>query len=76
MFKTTSESEITNAIVSNFAEDMKQFANTDIIIIGGGPSGLMAAREIANNGIKVLIVERNNYLGGGFWSSISWTRDP
>ena len=67
MFKTTSESEITNAIVSNFAGDMKQFANTDIIIIGGGPSGLMAAREIANNGIKVLIVERNNYLGGGFW---------
>ena len=67
MFKTTSESEITNAIVSNFAEDMKQFANTDVIIIGGGPSGLMAARELANNGIKVLIVERNNYLGGGFW---------
>ncbi len=67
MFKTTSESEITNAIVSNFAKDMKQFANTDVIIIGGGPSGLMAARELANNEIKVLIVERNNYLGGGFW---------
>ncbi len=67
MFKSITESQITNAIVSNFAEDMKQFANTDVIIIGGGPSGLMAARELANNEIKVLIVERNNYLGGGFW---------
>ncbi len=67
MFKSITESQITNAIVSNFAEDMKQFANTDVIIVGGGPSGLMAAREIANNGIKTLIIERNNYLGGGFW---------
>ena len=67
MFEPTKESEITNAIVSNFAEDMKQFTKTDVIIVGGGPSGLMAARELANNEIKVLIIERNNYLGGGFW---------
>ena len=67
MFKSTSESEITNAIVSNFAEDMKQFSNTDVIVIGGGPSGLMAARELAQQGINTLVIERNNYLGGGFW---------
>ena len=67
MFKSITESEITNAIVSSFAEDMKQFAETEVIIVGGGPSGLMAAKELANNGIEVLIVERNNYLGGGFW---------
>ena len=67
MFKTTSESEITNAIVSNFAKDMKQFVKTDVIVVGGGPSGLMAAREIAKQNIDVLVIERNNYLGGGFW---------
>lgn len=67
MFKSITESQITNAIISNFAEDMKQFAEIDVIIIGGGPSGLMAARELSNNGVETLIVERNNYLGGGFW---------
>jgi thiamine thiazole synthase len=67
MFKSITESQITDAIVSNFVKEMKQFAHTNVIIIGGGPSGLMAARELANNGIKVVIVERNNYLGGGFW---------
>ena len=66
MFKSTSESEITNAIVSNFAKDMKQFAKTDVIVIGGGPSGLMAAREIAKQNIDVLVIERNNYLGNSF----------
>jgi len=67
MFKSVTESQITSAIVSEFAEDLKKYAKTDVIIIGGGPSGLMAAKELANKKVKVLIIERNNYLGGGFW---------
>jgi thiamine thiazole synthase len=67
MFETTSENEITNAIVGKFAEDMKKFSKTDVIVVGGGPSGLIAARDIAKQNISVLVVERNNYLGGGFW---------
>jgi hypothetical protein len=27
----------------------------------------MAGRDIASRGVKTLIVERNNYIGGGFW---------
>ena len=67
MFKTISENEITNAIVNKFAADIKNYSKTDVIVVGGGPSGLIAAREIAKQNIKVLVVERNNYLGGGFW---------
>ena len=67
MFEKSSESQITKAIISSFAEDMEEYAESEVIIIGAGPSGLMCARELAQKKVKVLIVERNNYLGGGFW---------
>lgn len=67
IFKSAEESVITRAIVSEFAKDLEEYAKTEVIIIGGGPSGLIAGYELAKKGIKVLLVERNNYLGGGFW---------
>lgn len=36
----------------------------DVAVIGGGPSGLSAALAAARHGSKVIIVERNDYLGG------------
>ncbi|MFA5772267.1 MAG: sulfide-dependent adenosine diphosphate thiazole synthase [Thermoplasmata archaeon] len=67
IFEKATESDVTRAILSGFNKDMEKFADTDVIIIGGGPSGLVAGRELALKGVKVLIIERNNYLGGGFW---------
>jgi thiamine thiazole synthase len=67
IFSSVSEKEITRAIVESFAQMLSQYAESDVVIIGGGPSGLVAGKEIAKAGYKVLIVERNNYLGGGFW---------
>jgi len=67
IFEKSSENSVTRAIVSQFAKDMERYADTDVIVIGGGPSGLMAAMDLAKKGVKVLVVERNNYLGGGFW---------
>lgn len=66
-FLSASESQITKAIVQGFAKDFEKYAETDVIIVGAGPSGLMAGKELASKGVKVLIIERNNYLGGGFW---------
>ena len=36
----------------------------DVVVIGGGPGGLPAAISAARRGSKVLLVEKNGYLGG------------
>ncbi len=38
--------------------------NKDLIIIGGGPSGLCAAKTALESGLSVLILERNPKVGG------------
>jgi len=66
-FSPVGEKDVTRAIVTEFAKQFEEYVESDCIIIGAGPSGLMAGRNLAKAGKKVLIVERNNYLGGGFW---------
>jgi thiazole biosynthesis enzyme len=67
IFSKVDEKDVTRAIVGEFAKQFQEYVESDVVIIGAGPSGLMAGRELAGKGRKVLIVERNNYLGGGFW---------
>lgn len=62
------ERDVTRAIAKAYFEEFMEYTCCDCIIIGGGPSGLLAGRDLAGKGKKVLIIERNNYLGGGFWS--------
>lgn len=67
MFHKVSEARISRAILTEFSSWLEDYIVSDIIIIGGGPSGLVAARELAMEGLKTLVVESNNYIGGGFW---------
>jgi len=67
IFGESSEAEVTRAILAGFTKDLGEYASTEVIIVGGGPSGLVAARELALNGVKNVVIERNNYIGGGFW---------
>jgi thiazole biosynthesis enzyme len=67
IFEKSSESSVTRAILSDFTRDMEQIVESDVIVVGGGPSGLLAAYDLARKGANVVIVEKNNYLGGGFW---------
>ncbi|MBL7119647.1 MAG: NAD(P)/FAD-dependent oxidoreductase [Dehalococcoidia bacterium] len=47
-----------------FAE-FPQESEFDVIVIGGGPNGLMAAAYLAKAGMKVAVVERRFEIGGG-----------
>ncbi|MEM9145626.1 MAG: sarcosine oxidase subunit alpha family protein [Pseudomonadota bacterium] len=38
--------------------------HTDVLVIGGGPAGLMAARRAAEAGAQVLLIEQTPHFGG------------
>src|SRR5712692_1757055 len=67
MFSDVKEMEITRAIANEFHSVLVDRADSDVIIIGAGPAGLTASRELAIMGFKTLVIEQNNYLGGGYW---------
>src|SRR5687767_4442166 len=42
--------------------------NQDVIVIGGGASGLIAARQLAREGVQVTILEARRRLGGRIYT--------
>ena len=61
------EKDVTRAIITAFARQFEEYIESDCIIVGAGPAGLMAGMILAREGTKIFVIERNNYLGGGFW---------
>ena len=61
------ENAISSAIVRSFSDKLQEALNLDVAIVGGGPSALVAARDLAQAGFKVAIFERKLAPGGGTW---------
>lgn len=59
--------EVTRKIVERYTREFLEMARVDVIIAGAGPAGLTAARLLANDGKKVLILEKKLAPGGGMW---------
>ncbi|MEW6621004.1 MAG: sulfide-dependent adenosine diphosphate thiazole synthase [bacterium] len=58
---------ISKAIIEKWSEDLVNFLESDVAIVGGGPAGLTAAYYLAKKGHKVVIFERKLSIGGGMW---------
>ena len=50
--------------VTEAARDIPVFAETDVLVVGGGPAGTAASIAAARLGADVMLVERYNHLGG------------
>ncbi len=46
------------------ARQVPLYGNFDVVVLGGGPAGILAATSAARNGTRVLLVERYGFLGG------------
>ncbi len=61
------EADISKAIISSYLEELHGLTETDVIVVGSGPAGSVAARKLAGAGAKTLIMERNIKPGGGMF---------
>jgi len=61
------ELTITRGVVQTFTDDFLASLELDVAIAGAGPSGLTAARLLAQDGLEVAVFERNLHVGGGIW---------
>lgn len=62
------EADVTRAITRAWADTFDQMIQSDVLVVGAGPSGLTCALNLARQGVKVVVVEQTNHLGGGFWN--------
>ncbi len=61
------EITISRAIIDRYYEKLTSCLSSDVAIVGGGPSGLVAGYFLAKAGKKVALFERKLSVGGGMW---------
>lgn len=61
------EDRICANIVERYFQKLREHLSVDVAIVGAGPSGLVAARDLASWGRKVVVLESRLAPGGGIW---------
>jgi hypothetical protein len=53
-----------NATITEPSRDTPVYGEFDVVVVGGGPAGIMAASSAARAGCSTLLIERYGFLGG------------
>lgn len=61
------ETQVSRGIVSTYFEKLQRNLDIDVAIVGGGPSGIVAAYYLAKAGMRVAQFDRKLSPGGGMW---------
>ena len=61
------ETQVSKGIVSTYFDKLQRNLDIDVAIVGGGPSGIVAAYYLAKAGLKVAQFDRKLSPGGGMW---------
>ncbi len=61
------EAQVSRAIAESYTDRFLRHLESDAIIVGAGPSGLVCAWRLAQKGFKVTILEKRLAPGGGIW---------
>ncbi len=61
------ETKVSRGIISTYFDKLEKNLELDAAIVGGGPSGIVAAYYIAKAGLKVALFDRKLSPGGGMW---------
>ena len=61
------ETQVSKGIISTYFDKLQRNLDLDVAIVGGGPSGIVAAYYLAKAGLKVAQFDRKLSPGGGMW---------
>lgn len=62
-----SEADISRAILKAYHDKFDAALQSDVVLVGAGPSGLVAAWRLAQENFRVVILEKRLNPGGGIW---------
>ena len=55
---------MSSASITEPSRQTPVYGEFDVVVVGGGPAGIMAAASAARAGCSTLLIERYGFLGG------------
>ena len=73
---------VAGVVMSPCASAVEQALSADVVVVGAGGAGMAASVKAAENGAKVILLEKNPFIGGGaafaeglYGIETEWQRD-